>query len=427
MHLEKEFMFAITLSQLINRLNKSVEQFHSHVEEINKSNHFPVSDFDTGDNMYYTVKNALNSHDRNLTLPELFVMHSQGNSGIILGQALRGFFEAVAKNGGLYDSEQISDAIKSAQTAAYGAILYPKEGTMLTFIKQMASFTDWKINKQTLTQRILQALELTKKNNDLDAGAKGLYYLINYAADLNLPNLPSPNENQTKSAFTYKYCTELLCELFDNSLNLETYVKLLNSCGDNINYSVVKNLLKLHIHTNDPFHVFEHTQKIGKLVYKKIDNMFLESESRPNVTVIADMQDNEELFPGVECEYISLSSNNGNKELEHKILSSPYSSRVILLTDRPQNFTNATDFSHLSVIKTNGFISRYTATTCKCDWCDFNDYLQNVIDAASICTSTQLNAKEVGDWLNEHPQGKIFGGSNQEGLFFKRIYGVIIT
>lgn len=419
-------MQAITLSQLIERLNNATDKFYKHVEEINKSNHFPVSDFDTGDNMYHTLKNALNSNDKGRTLPELFVMHSQGNSGIILGQALRGFFEVAIKHDGLYDNEQIINAIKNAKSAAYGAVLYPKEGTMLTFIKNMAGFTDWNISKQELTQRILQSLDLTIKNSDFDAGAKGLYYLVNYTMELNLPNLPEPNEEQDRNEITHKYCTELLCELFDGSTNLDSYVKFLNSCGDNINYSVVKNTLKLHVHTNDPFHIFEHTLKIGKLIYKKIDNMLLESINRPLITVIADMNENEELFPDIECEYISLSSNNGEKELEHKISSTPYSSKVILLTDNPQNFQSASNYSHLHVIKTNGFISRFTALTCKSDWCDFECYLQNLKDASSVCQSMQLTTSEALNWLEKHPEGSIFGGSNQEGLFFKNIYGVII-
>ena len=419
-------MQAITLSQLIERLNNATDKFYNRVEEINKSNHFPVSDFDTGDNMYYTLKNALNSNDKGLTLPELFVMHSQGNSGIILGQALRGFFEIVISNDGIHDSLQLIHALKNAQTAAYGAVLYPKEGTMLTFIRSMASFTEWNINKQTLIQRILQSLNLTVKNGDFDAGAKGLYYLLNYTMELNLPNLPEPNEEQDRNEITHKYCTELLCELFDSSINLDSYVKFLNSCGDYINYSVVKNTLKLHVHTNDPFHIFEHTLKIGKLVYKKVDNMLLESKTRPSITVIADMNENEELFPDIECEYISLSSNNGDKELEHKILSAPYSSKVILLTDNPQNFQSASNYSHLHVVKTNGFISRFTALTCKSDWCDFECYLQNVKDASSVCQSMQLTTSEALNWLEKHPEGSIFGGGNQEGLFFKNIYGVII-
>ena len=418
-------MKAVRVEELIALLKNATQLFSQNVEEVNKSNHFPVSDFDTGENIYHTLKNALADYEGNpLLLPELFILHSHGNSGIILGQILAGFFEVVNRYGGLFEEAQVCEALALGKMRAYSSVLRPKEGTMLSFIRILASFNNWDISQKTLEERILFALENTKEV-DFDAGAKGLYYIIKYAFNLSLAPLPSPDEYEVeKNLTTFKYCTELLCKLFPD-VELDGLLKYLEGCGDSINYSQVKGVFKLHVHTNDPFAVFEEVEKIGNLTYKKIDNMYLESEVRPKIALVVDMEEGEELFPEVECEYLSLSSLIGEKELAHKISSIPYAEHIVLLTDHPERFENIGKYPRISLVKTFGFASRYTALSCVGDWCAFEVFLKNVEDLASSCKSCRLRKENLEEWLATHPYGVVLGGERSVGaLPLKYLYGV---
>ena len=172
-------MKAVRVEELIALLKNATQLFSQNVEEVNKSNHFPVSDFDTGENIYHTLKNALADYEGNpLLLPELFILHSHGNSGIILGQILAGFFEVVNRYGGLFEDAQVCEALTLGKMKAYSSVLRPKEGTMLSFIRILASFNNWDISQKTLEERILFALENTKEV-DFDAGAKDFIISLN--------------------------------------------------------------------------------------------------------------------------------------------------------------------------------------------------------------------------------------------------------
>lgn len=419
-------MIAITTIELVQKFHRATELFESHIDEINKSNHFPVSDFDTGINMYRTLHNTLSYCENHLeALPETFVQQSNGNSGIILGQMMCGFFRVVLEYNGLFDNSHIIQALQSASNLAYAAVLSPKEGTMLSFIRQLATYTTWDISPETLKDRVLCSLELAKTDHDYDAGAKGLYYLMKYLTDLDLHDLPAPTSDiKHLNLPKYKYCTEVLCKLNDGNTNsVSSVLNVIRDVGDSINYSISGNILKLHIHTNDPFLIFEKTQAIGTILCKNVDNMFLESQVKPSIAIVAVMNPDEELFPEIECEYICLSRYYGDKELKRKLSSLPYAQHVILLTDREDAFPEHVSHHNLHIIKTYGFASRYSALLCKDNGSSITQYLENISDVAAVCKSHRIFPDQIDAWRREHPTGVVLGSSDSP-VVLKAIYGV---
>ena len=389
---------AIEITSFINMLEKATDLFLSKVEEINAINFFPVVDHDTGANMYATLKNALfqSKGDANLLINNLIIC-SKGNSGIIVAKAVSGFLTIMIEKNGLKSSEDLCRAIVSARDNAYDAILYPKEGTMLTFLDILSRNSDWDDLEHILTV-INEALEKTLVDGEYDAGAKGLYYLIEFVFSLGLSThiaIRSTGKAHAPSLLNNKYCTEFVIACEDNPEAFNTFISQISAFGDSIAYSYTESVLKVHIHNNNPFEIFALAGSLGQFLYKKIDNMSLEdNETHPIVFIVDDNGDMFSPFAKFDVEYISLSSSESDSELAHK-MSTTRANLVVLLTDTPEKY-NSNEYNHLIVVKTYGLLSKVSALLCNFNTMQ-NEHIEDIQDFACIYQDGFMNKENMSD------------------------------
>ncbi|MBT1248496.1 MULTISPECIES: DAK2 domain-containing protein [unclassified Thermosipho (in: thermotogales)] len=287
---------------------KGTENLLKHKDEINALNVFPVPDGDTGSNMSATMLEGCKYLENidNETLDNVInairngtLMGARGNSGVILSQIFRGFTDALKDKSevGIVDFAQ---AFSSAKDVAYGAVMKPVEGTILTAIRYLAeNFEVLSEQKdfKTFFEKVLEILDsavkdtpnMLKKLKDagvVDAGAKGLYYIaegfskyINGETDINLDikttAMPVDEINMIPEDLKYQYCTELIVRSYDD-ISYEEEKELrdfLHEMGDSVVFFLQDNIIKLHVHTNNPGVVIEKFLTKGELLKVKIDNM----------------------------------------------------------------------------------------------------------------------------------------------------------
>ncbi|MCL1996729.1 MAG: DAK2 domain-containing protein [Defluviitaleaceae bacterium] len=287
--------------------------------EINSLNVFPVPDGDTGTNMTMTAYSAGKEVEKLSTTNISTVAKAassgslrgaRGNSGVILSQLFRGFAKGVEGKEEI-DAKGFSVGFVKAMEAAYKAVMKPKEGTILTIAKALAeSATEISKREENIeimlkemivhghkvlvkTQFMLPELREAKV---IDAGGRGLLYVLegalnaNYSHDVALNSLTAAKDPQptgvlaaTGADIKFAYCTEMFIDLATKSKkNFEEIedemLKYLDSMGDSVVLVGDENIVKIHIHTNNPGAVLENSLKYGDLSNIKIDNMRLQHE-----------------------------------------------------------------------------------------------------------------------------------------------------
>ncbi|SHN49846.1 DAK2 domain-containing protein [Fervidobacterium gondwanense] len=286
---------------------KGTENLLAHRDEINALNVFPVPDGDTGSNMSSTMLEACkyleNTTEEKLSnvldvIKRGTLMGARGNSGVILSQIFRGFCDTLSKKNKITVADFVK-GIKGAKEVAYKAVLRPVEGTILTVVrvldehsKELAACESFEQLFEKMEQIALDTVKMTpnllqklKEANVVDAGAKGLYYIIQgfkmYILGDKTINLqgvetrPSEEITIAYEELTYQYCTELIVRARKDikdatKKELESY---LNSMGDSVVFFVQDDVIKLHVHTNNPGQVIETFLQHGELLKVKIDNM----------------------------------------------------------------------------------------------------------------------------------------------------------
>lgn len=298
----------------------------SHKEWINELNVFPVPDGDTGTNMTMTIMSAarevaaLGEEPDMLTLCKAISSGSlrgaRGNSGVILSQLLRGFTKSVSDKQEL-TIEILADAFEKGVETAYKAVMKPKEGTILTVARGGAEkarelcdegITDMEqFLKQTIehAEYVLsqtpEMLPVLKQAGVVDSGGQGLIQVVKGAFDAFLGKeidysaiKPAESKgaatNMVSSSYTaqaemdikFGYCTEfiiLLSKTFNikHELDFKAY---LESIGDSIVCVADDDVVKVHVHTNDPGLAIQKALQFGQLSNLKIDNMRLEHQEK---------------------------------------------------------------------------------------------------------------------------------------------------
>ena len=285
-------------------------------EWINELNVFPVPDGDTGTNMTMTIMsaakevNALDDPDM-ATLCKCISSGSlrgaRGNSGVILSQLLRGFTKVIRD----YDEVSISimtDAIEKAVETAYKAVMKPKEGTILTVAKgaydkakelsengceDLSTYIDEIIkHADYVLSQTPEMLPVLKQAGVVDSGGQGLMQVLKGGYDAFLgKEIDFTIEETTQVASEFKgevsqenikfgYCTEFIIMLnrtfnIKNELDFKVY---LESIGDSIVVVADDDIVKVHVHTNDPGMAIQKALMYGALSNMKIDNMRLEHQ-----------------------------------------------------------------------------------------------------------------------------------------------------
>ena len=287
-------------------------------EWINELNVFPVPDGDTGTNMSMTIMSAAREVGAlsNPTMKELAkaissgsLRGARGNSGVILSQLFRGFCKVIKE----YDEVDVSvlcDAFQKAVETAYKAVMKPKEGTILTVAKGAADkaldlaqetedlvyFCDEVIkHAEYVLSQTPEMLPVLKQGGVVDSGGQGLVQVLKGAydsllgkeIDYSIEETPAsagtakvsePAEQEIK----YGYCTEFIIVLnapmSDNEEH--AYKAFLESIGDSIVVVADDEIVKTHVHTNDPGLALQKALTFGSLSKIKIDNMREEHQEK---------------------------------------------------------------------------------------------------------------------------------------------------
>ena len=285
---------------------------------INELNVFPVPDGDTGTNMTMTIMSAAKevSSLTNPTMAELAkaissgsLRGARGNSGVILSQLFRGFCKVIKE----YDEIDVTilcEACQKAVETAYKAVMKPKEGTILTVAKGAAEkaleLSDDTEDVVTFVEEVIKQAEyvldqtpemlpVLKQAGVVDSGGQGLVQVLKGAYDALIGKeidytiegaptgaTPAKISAETEAEIKFGYCTEFIIVLnapmSDNEEH--AYKAFLESIGDSIVVVADDEIVKTHVHTNDPGLALQKALTFGSLSKIKIDNMREEHQEK---------------------------------------------------------------------------------------------------------------------------------------------------
>ena len=301
---------------------------------INELNVFPVPDGDTGINMSMTIMSAakevtaLNKpamKDLAKAISSGSLRGARGNSGVILSQLLRGFTKAIKEEKEI-DVLALAAACQRARDTAYKAVMKPKEGTILTVASgiatkaaEMAEETDdLEVfipavieHAQDVLNQTPEMLPVLKEAGVVDSGGQGLLEVIKGAYDAFLGkeidySVIEPSTGVTVNKVNaedtadikFGYCTEfiILTEKEFTEDDEREFKKFLSSIGDSIVCVADDDVVKIHVHTNDPGLAIQKALTYGQLSKMKIDNMREEHQEKliRDAEKLAEQQANEE-------------------------------------------------------------------------------------------------------------------------------------
>ena len=302
-------------------------------EWINELNVFPVPDGDTGTNMSMTIMSAAKEVAA-MTDPTMASLAkaissgslrgARGNSGVILSQLFRGFTKVIAE----YDELNvriISDAFQKATETAYKAVMKPKEGTILTVAKGMSDKAA-ELGEETddlvyfceeiikegdhVLSKTPDMLPVLKQAGVVDSGGQGLMQVLKGAmdallgkeVDYNIEATAQPTEKssssnsyidaQAEQEITFTYCTQFLIMLehpFTEKQEMD-FKSYLESIGDSIVVVADDEIVKVHVHTNDPGKAMQRGLTYGSLTTIIIENMRLERDEKISAMKEKEMQ-----------------------------------------------------------------------------------------------------------------------------------------
>ena len=284
-------------------------------EKVDALNVFPVPDGDTGTNMSLTMTSALRElnakeYDSACEAAEAIakgaLRGARGNSGVITSQLYRGFARALEGQTTITPT-QFAAALKSGADTAYKAVMRPKEGTILTVARVVADdairqaqnapddydalFNTILTSGEAILARTTEMLPALKQAGVVDAGGRGLMLLYaGYAASLRGEHIDSADisfdKDTGEAAFEdnhddieeikFAYCTEFLVQNLRadaKEADIDTFRRQLNRIGDCVLVVGDLELVKVHVHTNDPGKALQAGLSLGELVNLKIENM----------------------------------------------------------------------------------------------------------------------------------------------------------
>ena len=292
--------------------------------EINRArvdalNVFPVPDGDTGTNMSLTMQSCVKELTacQSSAFPEVCdsiskgaLKGARGNSGVILSQILKGICSVVRKEEKEVDTKTFAKALEAGTKVAYGAVSVPKEGTILTVIRMMSEYAVKTASKKKNFEEFLEdvikegdrALALTpellpvlKKAGVVDSGGVGLMVIIKgFLAALTGEEVAESSYSEAEEAsesdfgdnsavlsmdigdIQYAYCTEFFIINLKKSTTLSLIDRLrekLMAIGDSVICIGDLELVKVHVHTNQPGKALTYALELGELERPKIENM----------------------------------------------------------------------------------------------------------------------------------------------------------
>lgn len=437
-------------------------------EYINELNVFPVPDGDTGTNMSMTIMSAAREVNaiEDVTMASLAkaissgsLRGARGNSGVILSQLFRGFTKEI-KECDVIDVTILANAVSHAAETAYKAVMKPKEGTILTVAKGAAQkamelvgetddivyFADEVIKymKEVLAQTP-EMLPVLKTAGVVDSGGQGLVEVVEGAynaligkeVDINIsvPNA-KPNLDAVASSggakledvdIKFGYCTEFIIMLekkFDDK-DEKKFKSYLESIGDSIVCVADDDIVKIHVHTNDPGLAIQKALTYGSLTKMKIDNMREEHNERFGNTTSASAKIEEvetkvpvqemarkdvgfiavsigeglnEIFEGLGADYIIKGGQTMNPSTEDmlnaidninadNIFILPNNGNIILAAEQAKSIV---EDKNIIVVPTKTIAQGITALISYVEDCSVEDNLESMIEAIGNVKTGQV-------------------------------------
>lgn len=316
-------MANITTSLFQEMVQAGATRLNKQAEYVNSLNVFPVPDGDTGTNMGMTIENgAKEVSDRSAsTVGEAagifakgLLMGARGNSGVITSQLFRGFSQSVKDKDEL-DGAALAAAFQSGVEVAYKAVMKPVEGTILTVSRGAAIGAKKKAESTNDAVEVMRAalegaktalaktpdmLPVLKEVGVVDSGGQGLVFIYEgflsaltgeYSASEDFVATPANmsemiNAEHHKSVaghvatedIKFGYCTEIMVALkqgptYVKDFDYDEFRNYLNNLGDSLLVVNDDEIVKVHVHTEDPGLVMQEGLKYGSLVKVKVDNM----------------------------------------------------------------------------------------------------------------------------------------------------------
>ncbi|KYD29627.1 DAK2 domain-containing protein [Geobacillus sp. NFOSA3] len=293
----------------------------NNAKAVDALNVFPVPDGDTGTNMNLSmtsgakeVKNNISDHIGKVgsALAKGLLMGARGNSGVILSQLFRGFAKAVEAKKEI-NSAEFAAALEAGVTTAYKAVMKPVEGTILTVAKDAAKRAVEVAKKEqdiaivmeevvkeakASLQRTPELLPVLKEVGVVDSGGQGLVYVyegflsalkgenvadrkpieVSMQELINAEHHKSAQSHIDTDEIEFGYCTEFMVrferdKLQKHPFSEEAFRQDLSRFGDSLLVIADDELVKVHIHTEQPGEVLTYGQKYGSLINIKIENM----------------------------------------------------------------------------------------------------------------------------------------------------------
>lgn len=299
----------------------------AHARTVDELNVFPIPDGDTGENMCMTICGGLDGmkkvesnsvEEKAKALSDGMLLNARGNSGVILSQLFRGMAEGFAgvERATLYD---VAQALDRGVECAYGAVVNPVEGTILTVAREASEYARSRISEGSTLEsfaldyfteakaslkRTPELLAVLKEAGVTDSGGAGLMYIAEgtLSAARGADIVDESSEQVKKidldfdkftenSVMEFGYCTEILLRLQRAKTNLDMFTPqifidyLTAIGGDSIVAFVTGTVLKVHVHTMTPWKVLEFAQRYGEFLTVKIENMTLQHNE---TTVVKD-------------------------------------------------------------------------------------------------------------------------------------------
>lgn len=323
-------MSNITTSLFQEMVQAAATRLGKQAEYVNSLNVFPVPDGDTGTNMGMTMDNgakevadkpASTVGEVGQILSKGLLMGARGNSGVITSQLFRGFGQSIKGKSEL-DGKDLAQAFQMGVEVAYKAVMKPVEGTILTVSRGAATAA---LKKAELTDNAVEVMEaalngakralaktpdllpVLKEVGVVDSGGQGLVFIYegfmsalngDYVASEDFKATPANmsemiNAEHHKSVvghvatedITYGYCTEIMVALkqgptYVKEFNYDEFQGYLSGLGDSLLVVNDDEIVKVHVHTEDPGLVMQEGLKYGSLIKIKVDNMRNQHEAQ---------------------------------------------------------------------------------------------------------------------------------------------------
>ncbi|MDI6667153.1 DAK2 domain-containing protein [Leuconostoc falkenbergense] len=314
----------ITNVEFGKMINAASAALAANADKINKLNVFPVPDGDTGTNMSLSMasgaqyeRDALDTNIGALAkaTSKGLLMGARGNSGVILSQIFRGFANSMADKETL-SARDLADALMAGAQIAYKSVMKPTEGTILTVIREAASKANKVANQTDDVVELMAAVEdaaqkalnstpdllpVLKEVGVVDSGGQGLVFVLQafyqvLSGDFNEEDMKAPdnaeldqmvkelhagaqaNSNLDPADIKYGYCTEVMVQIgkgttYDHEFDYDEFYKHLAQLGDSLLVINDDEIVKVHVHTENPGEVISWGTHFGSLVKVKVDNM----------------------------------------------------------------------------------------------------------------------------------------------------------